>query len=348
MVECTVQANPSLALVKYWGKSDDHLKLPATPSVAVTVSELTTTTTVRAKREEATGAAATAEAPHLAITSLRIGEQTQPLAPLTPFSEFVAHYLQAPLTVAIESANSFPTAAGLASSASGGAALALSIFEAARRLGVVNAGQLDLVVLSRAARLISASASRSVYGGFTLLEAGADHAEQLHDENWWPELRIVVVPVSQATKKTSSREAMSITRRTSPYYQAWVADAPTLAAEARAALAARDIERLGHAMRRSYLRMFATMFAADPPIMYWLPRSIALQQCCVELRAAGVAAFETMDAGPQVKIITTAADLGAVLSAVQADSPAPIVATVGRGARVVDAAVGANVGGNAP
>ena len=74
-------------------------------------------------------------------------------------------------------------------------------------------------------------------------------------------------------------------------------------------------------MRESYLSMFATMFTAQPPYIYWLPQSVALLHELEQLRARGVAAWETMDAGPQVKIITTASDLDRVIALVEASVP---------------------------
>jgi diphosphomevalonate decarboxylase len=160
--------------------------------------------------------------------------------------------------------------------------------------------------LSALARLGSGSATRSVFGGFTVFEAGATSAEPEQDEDFWPEFRVVLGIVREDAKATSSRAAMESSRLTSPFYDRWVESSPALLSLAREALAARDWGRLGPLIRQSYLRMFGTMFTADPPLIYWQPESLALIRALEDLRAAGCPAWETMDAGPQVKIFCPA------------------------------------------
>jgi diphosphomevalonate decarboxylase len=204
-----------------------------------------------------------------------------------------------------ESKNNFPTSAGLASSSSAFAALAYACTAAA-------GATLERAELSALARVGSASAARAVFGGFTLLPAGESSARQLFDEHYWPELRILVSLVTRESKDTSSRDAMEASRRTSPFYPAWVKDAASLLPDALDALEKRDIERLGEAARRSYLRMFATMRSADPPILYWLPESLSIIHECERMRKAGIGVWETMDAGPQVKLIWLAVEVADV------------------------------------
>ena len=86
----------------------------------------------------------------------------------------------------------------------------------------------------------------------------------------------------------------------------------------RAALEAvrtRDLGRLGPLMRVSYLRMFGTMLAADPPINYLRAQSLRVLEVLEELRDGGIDAWETMDAGPQVKIACLAADVETIRAA---------------------------------
>jgi diphosphomevalonate decarboxylase len=201
-----------------------------------------------------------------------------------------------------ESSNSFPTAAGLASSSSGFAALA-GACAAAAGLELSPAG------LSALARIGSASAARSLFGGFVALHAGAERAEQLFDEHHWPDLRVVLVAVRSAPKSIPSREAMERSRTTSPYYESWVSTSRSLFDECRTAVERRDIEELGPVVRQSYLRMFGTMFSASPPVIYWHPDSLSMISLCEEMRRDGLQTWETMDAGPQVKIVCLQNDL---------------------------------------
>ena len=304
-------AHPSLALVKYWGKQSGGVNLPATSSLGVTVGALTTRTTCSLAAKD----------------SLAIDGVPSDPGKISAFFDELRRYLRTAVgsagargtgvkhpggrpaagrdgggpapRFAVESHNSFPTAAGLASSASGFAALTMAAVAAA------GGNTDDTAALSALARHGSGSAARSIFGGFTAWPAGAPAAEEIFPRDWWPELRIVVLPLSAVGKPISSREAMNLTRDTSPYYPAWIADAPTLFTRAREALSRRDLEALGTVMRLSYLRMFATMLGAEPPVEYWIPASVAVQRRLAELRAAGVGAWETMDAGPQVKVLTT-------------------------------------------
>ena len=208
--------------------------------------------------------------------------------------------------VRARSDSNFPVSAGIASSSSGFAALAVGCVKA---LGL-RVGDDEISAL---ARIGSASAARAVFGGFTLLPAGADAARRVFDESWWPELRIVVVEVEKRQKSLSSRDAMEETRRGSPYYESWLADSGGTTERAIQALAERSLERLGPLIRRSCMGMFASMLGADPAIRYWSSGTMRVLDVLEGLRREGVAAWETMDAGPQVKVFTLESDLDVVL-----------------------------------
>lgn len=286
------EASPSLALLKYWGKLDPLKNTPATPSLGVSLAGLTTRTVVTASEEQAGD-------------RVLVEGREQPVDRYLSFFETLRSKLRTRMRFSVESSNSFPTSAGLASSSSAFAALAYACVAAAGR-------QLERVELSALARVGSASAARAVFGGFTLLPAGARSARQLFDEHHWPELRVLVTLITRGPKDKSSRDAMEASRRTSPLYAAWVKDASRELPDALAALERRDLEQLGEAARRSYLRMFATMLSADPPILYWLPETLSIIHECERMRKAGIGVWETMDAGPQVKLVCLAGEVAAV------------------------------------
>jgi len=96
---------------------------------------------------------------------------------------------------------------------------------------------------------------------------------------------------------------MEATRRSSPFFRAWRATAGDLLPRALAALERRDLEGLGELARLSYSRMHAAMLAGDPPVLYWLPATLALIRECAAMRREGLGAWETIDAGPQVKVL---------------------------------------------
>jgi diphosphomevalonate decarboxylase len=284
----TAAASPSLALIKYWGKLAHGTNLPATSSLAVTLDGLRTTTRVT----EADASPAGVEADEIIV-----GNRRQALEPYRLVLEHFRTLSGRSARVRVESENSFPTAAGIASSSSGFAALVTAL-DAYHETG------LDPRQLSAAARLGSGSAARAVYGGFTGWRAGAEHAEQLFPAEHWPDLRVLVVVLNTGTKPLSSRAGMTRARDTSPVYAAWCEESTVLFDRGLRALRDRDLESLGEAMRESYLLMFSTMFTSRPAFIYWHPESVAVIHAAEAMRRAGLPVWETMDAGPQVKLVT--------------------------------------------
>jgi diphosphomevalonate decarboxylase len=295
------RASPNLALVKYWGKADIKANLPATSSLGITLAGV----------ETVSKAVLTNEKNEVTIEGLP--------QDIRRFDRFFAGLrylgeLHNDTHFKVESRNSFPTAAGLASSSSGFAALTCACADAA-------AMDLTQAQLSAAARLGSASAARSLFGGFVILRAGGYQAEQLFSEDHWPDLRILMAIVRRVPKKISSRDAMELSRTSSPYYSSWLESSQTLFSEGINAVSHRDIEKLGAVMRASYLGMFSTMFTSVPPVMYWLPDSVEIIRACEELRESGIPAWETMDAGPQVKIACLASDVEVITDRIKGLNP---------------------------
>jgi diphosphomevalonate decarboxylase len=340
---CTAQAGTNIALVKYWGKRDAALNLPATGSLSLTLAELGTRTTVRFLEEDDH-----ADADGVTLNGAPADARVR--ARVSAFLDRVRARAGISQRAEVVSENSVPTAAGLASSASGFAALALA---ASRAAGL----DLTSAELSELARLGSGSAARSIFGGFVEMARGeradgrdavaaplgrvdGDAASEASAHVPW-DVRLVVAITAAGEKAEGSTSAMDRTARTSPFYPAWVASAPGDLIEARAAIAARDLARLGAVAERSALRMHATALAADPPILYWNAATVAAIHATRGLRARGIAAYFTIDAGPHVKLLCAAADAAAVAAAM-ADVPGvlrTITASPGPGAHLVDARV---------
>jgi diphosphomevalonate decarboxylase len=277
------KAGASLALIKYWGKHSAADNTPATGSLAVTLSGLESRTAAVFDDRD----------------SVTVNGAEQPIGRFAGFLDRLRAELGFEERLAVTSENTFPTAAGLASSSSGFAALAGAV-------AALTQPGIEPARLSSLARSGSGSATRSVFGGFTVFDVGAMGAAPEHDETFWPDFRVVVAVVSEAEKPQSSRAAMESSRTTSPYYSRWVETSPAVLTAARHALSLRDWNTLGPLIRQSYLRMFGTMFSADPPLIYWQPASIALIHALDDLRREGLTAYETMDAGPQVKVFCPA------------------------------------------
>lgn len=287
-MKATAIAHPNIALVKYWGKRDRALNLPAVPSVSVTLAPFQTQTSVQwnspCDRFVINGVEATGAAAQRVATFLDLVDPDRP-------------------PVSIDSSNNFPTAAGLASSSSAFAALALAATEASGR-------RKSLAELSVLARQGSGSACRSLWGGFVTWRLGSSangddsHGVSIADAHHW-DLRVVVALVSDQKKSISSRDGMNRTQETSPLFDGWVTSGPEDVVEAEAAIHARDLERLGTVMEHSTMKMVGTMVSARPAVLYMKPSTVGVLHAVQDLRSRGVPAWFTMDAGPNVKVLTT-------------------------------------------
>jgi diphosphomevalonate decarboxylase len=290
----TVRTHANIALAKYWGKADVSRNLPAVPSLSLTLAGMRTTTQVTFL-------------PELAADELLLGGAAQQGKPLSRASKLL-HEVRALAGVAtfarVRSHNDFPTASGLASSASGFAALALA---SVRALGL----ELPLERITGLARAASASAARSLYGGYVELLTAAEHARRVAPPEHWP-LSMLVAVTSEAAKDTGSTDGMQHTALTSPYYPSWVSDAPRLFAEVKAAVLAKDFERLAPAVEQSALMMHASMLAASPALIYFRPATLAVIEAVRAARRQGAAACFTIDAGPHVKVLVEPSSLAAL------------------------------------
>jgi len=282
------RAPANIALCKYWGKRDEAINLPLTPSLSVALGELGAETVLE---------------PIDAADDIFIlnGEEVDLRSEAARrVVEYLDLFRPAGLRLRVDSRSSIPVAAGLASSASGFAALALALddlfgWRLARR---------DLSIM---ARLGSGSACRSLYSGFAEWLAGErtdgmdSYAVPLAGE--WPAFRIALLMISTAPKPVGSREAMRRTVASSELYRSWPARVAGDIAEIRAGIAARDLERVGRTAEGNALAMHATMIDSRPSILYWKPESVAAMEQVWKLRAAGLKVFFTMDAGPNLKLI---------------------------------------------
>ncbi len=285
------RANSNIALIKYWGKKNIGLNLPAVGSISITLNELYTETSVEFK--------AGLSQDHLVLNGQ--SASAPDTGRVSRFLDIIRKRSNTGLFAEIISANNFPTSAGLASSASGFACLALA--------GSSAAG-LDLtpVQLSELARLGSGSAARSIFGGFVEMKKGLESdgsdsvAEQIAMRKFW-DLRLIIAITSEEKKKTGSTDGMIVTRDTSPYYSAWIESSENDLAEMRDAIRRRDFEALGELTEYSCLKMHALAMAAKPGLIYWNNTTIDLIHMIRDLRKKGLPVYFTIDAGPQVKAV---------------------------------------------
>lgn len=278
-------APANIALCKYWGKRDRDLNLPVNSSLSISLGKLGTHTVVK-----------------FAKTADRIFLNGKPAS--EDFASRISTYLDLFRAEGqffeVRTKNNIPTAAGLASSASGFAALI-------KALDQLFGWGFNPHELSMLARLGSGSASRSLYDGFAVWHAGVradgmdSYAEPLSSD--WKNLRLGILEVSKVRKKTGSTDGMNLTVETSELYEAWPAQADCDFDELRTAIAVQDFPMLGKTAENNALAMHATMLAAWPPLCYWKPQTLALMQKVWQAREDGLELYFTMDAGPNLKLL---------------------------------------------
>jgi diphosphomevalonate decarboxylase len=303
----TARAPINIALIKYWGKADPQLVLPFNPSISLSLSVFETITTLKEHTDD-----------NVIFTLNGKPDETMKQR-LIPFLKQFNGGIE-PRHLAIESINTGPTAAGLASSASAFAALAKAA-DAYYECFSTDAE------LAKRTRIGSGSAVRSLYGGCVKWKTDG-FVERLE----WPfKDTIMAILVLDATKKeVGSTDAMRRTVETAPNYSAWVKQSHQDAKAFEAALEARDFTAVGELAERNALALHAICEATIPPIRYLTERSKAIIANLQAARKAGTfEAYATMDAGPNIKLLlreTTRDHLSAWLKS--HDYPTPIYSQI--------------------
>lgn len=284
----TAIAHPNIAFIKYWGNRDDALRLPANGSISMNLAGLITQTTVSLDLD-------------LQSDKLVLNGQLEQGAPLTRVSTFLELVRNAAGSLSfalVESRNDFPTGAGIASSASAFAALALA---ASAAYGL----ELSEKDLSRLARRGSGSACRSVPAGFTeWLTSSSDldsYAISIAPPNHWALCDCVAI-IHAGEKQAGSTEGHHIAP-TSPIQAARVADAPRRLDDSRQAILAKDFERLASVMEQDSNLLHAVMMSSDPALYYWRGATMEVMNSVRGWREQGIPCAFTIDAGPNVHVI---------------------------------------------
>lgn len=299
-------ANSNIALVKYWGKRDAALLLPQNSSISMTCDDMFSHTTVEFSSDYTSD-----------ILILNGKEYTRGDEEYDEYIQVFMNLVRSRYSIKefakIISKNNFPTAAGLASSASGFAALAVAINEA---LGL-NLDSKELSILSRQG---SGSASRSVLGGFVEWQKGDlpdgtdSFALQIKDENHWMDFRMIACITTREAKKIKTRAGMSQTVDTSPMYKTWLETIEEDLKAVRAGIIDKDFDTVGKIAQANALKMHATCFSTIPPIVYWNGKTVDIIHKVLDLQDQGVKAYFTIDGGPQVKVLALEHDVDRILT----------------------------------
>lgn len=308
-------ANINIALMKYWGKNDETLVLPTTTSISFTLDALYTKTTLLTQDNQQK---------HTII----INHQMASPSDYSRVSAFLDRFSPNE-KVKLVSENFVPIKAGLASSASAYASIAMAANT------FFNSGY-SLEQLASITRFGSGSASRSILSGFVKWEANSETITTIDAPMMDIGMFILLIDASQ--KAVSSREAMELTKQTSWMYANWVNQANQQAVHLEEAIKKQDFNTIGAIAQDNALGMHMSMMMAKPPVLYFKEKTIQMMHYLLELQTQGVPLYFTMDAGPNIKVLIQHKNRQMIASKLHKllDKEAIIYSKPGQGARIID------------
>jgi len=288
MKKVTAKAPANIAFIKYWGKKDEKLRLPANSSISMNLSGACTTTSVEFDKRLAK------DEFFIDGESLAVEERDR----LSKHLDLIRKKAGLRVFAEVRSKNNFPKGVGIASSASGFAALTMAAAKAAG-LGL---SEKELSIL---ARLGSGSACRSIPDGFVEWRTGKrskdSYAYSLFPPEYWDICDLIAV-VGEKEKKVSSTEGHALAQ-SSPFYRARIIGIPKKIREIKKALKDKDFTKFGEVSEREAINMHAVMMTSNPPLYYWSPQTQAVILAVEEWRDSGLEVYFTIDAGPSVHLI---------------------------------------------
>lgn len=286
-MKITAIAPSNIAFIKYWGKKDEKLRLPANGSISVNLSNLTTTTTVEIRKD-------------LKEDKVIINgrEDYKKAERVIKHLDKVRKIAKISLKAKVVSQNNFPTASGLASSASGFAALTFASTKAAG----LNLSEKELSILARQG---SGSACRSIPDGFSEWLDGdinkTSYAVSIYPPNYW-NLVFVIVLSGNEEKTVLTTEGMK-RMQSNPFYSIRLSHLKNKIKLVKKFLKEKDFINLGEIIESEALELHAMALTSSPPIIYWQPNTIKTMKLVQQIRKSYFPTYFTIDSGPHVCII---------------------------------------------
>ncbi|MCX6705624.1 MAG: diphosphomevalonate decarboxylase [Candidatus Woesebacteria bacterium] len=287
-MKITVKAPANIAFIKYWGKRDEKLRIPANSSISMNLSNAFSITSVDFDEKLkgdivkidgvlSAGSEKDRVARHLSLVRKISGK---------------SYYAE------VVSKNNFPKASGIASSASGFAALTLA---ASLSAGLM-LSEKDLSII---ARLGSGSACRSIPDGFVEWRQGSrsedSYAYGLYPADYWNICDVIAI-IGQTSKKVSSTKGHTLSE-SSPFYKARILGMAPKIREIKLALKNKDFTKFGDILEAEAINMHTVMMTSSPALYYWVPKTLEIILKVIEWRSQGLEVYFTIDAGPNVHII---------------------------------------------
>ncbi|MEO8581554.1 MAG: diphosphomevalonate decarboxylase [Patescibacteria group bacterium] len=289
LIKTTAKASSDVALIKYWGKKDESLRLPENSSISLILDGLDTVTTVEFQ-EKLTEDLITIQGESEEGEASRVKQhldRIRKLAGLNMYAKVVSN-------------NTFPKGTGLSSSGSGFAALTYSATKAAG----LDLSEKELSILSRQG---SGTACRCACGGIVQWKDGdtseTSFSKSLYPSDYW-DIRDVIAVVDEGKKNTSSTQGHA-TAQTSVFYQARQENLDKKIGALKNALTKKDFSKLGAIVEAEALEFHSILLTSHPPLVAWYPGTIAVMLEVQAMRKDGIEAYFTINTGFNVHILTT-------------------------------------------
>jgi diphosphomevalonate decarboxylase len=296
-------APSNIALVKYWGKKANQI--PANPSISFTLNDCKTVTTLSFEEKATDG---------FSFDLLFEGQPKQSFRPkIQKFFERIDAYLPflQQYHFTLDTRNTFPHSSGIASSASGMAALAVNLMSLDRLLDPDMADDYFYQKASFLARLGSGSACRSVKGSVVVW---GDHAEtpgstnlfgipftEVHDI--FKTYQDTILLVDKGEKQVSSTVGHDLMHG-HPYAEARFAQAHTNLTAMKAALTSGNLEAFISITESEALTLHAMMMTSQPYFILMKPNTLEIINKIWKFREeTAVPVCFTLDAGANVHVL---------------------------------------------
>lgn len=291
MKKVTVKASSDIALVKYWGKKDEVLRLPENGSVSIILDGLDTVTTVEFNEAFSED--------QVAIQGKDIPSDSREAKRVAKHLDRIRTLAQVSTKAKVVSQNTFPRGTGLSSSGSGMAALT---YAATKALGL-SLSEKELSILSRQA---SGTACRCASSGFVEWLDG-DTSETSYSKSIFPadhwDIRDVVAVVDEGQKKISSTEGHT-TAQSSPFFEVRQNRIGQKISDVKAAIGQKDFTTLGAIVEAEALEFHSILLTSKVPLILWYPGTVQVMNEVQALRTEGVECYFTINTGFNVHVLT--------------------------------------------
>lgn len=287
-MKATAIAPSNVAFIKYWGRKDETLRLPTNGSIAMNLSNCTTTTTVEFSAQ--------LEQDEIVINDEQKKEEVQRVIQHIDRIRSLADLQE---RAYVHSRNNFPTGTGLSSSSSAFAALTLASSEAAG----LELSEKELSILARQA---SGSACRSIPDGFTewkdATTSDDSYAVSLFGHQHW-KIADVIAVVSNERKRVPTSIGQK-TANTSPFFETRLDLMNKKIEQCTQLIEEKNFTEFGELIEAEALELHSIMLTQNPSLLYWTPQSLLMMKQVQAWRIEGVIeCYFTVNTGQDVHII---------------------------------------------